>query len=508
MKDGTWKVQSPAPFENERFGRDVVLLDDLMLVGSINGVTWPEGVDGQAVLFQFIDGDWQPIRIFNEGADETFGWSVDMDADRIVISSPYEQGNIGNNNGAVYVYDRIEDATWELDGVIYAGAGNSSPAFGNDLALDGSFLAIGEPYHDAASGGVGAEGRVQIWRLGPNGAYAQLQAIEPTIAQSGRMFGYSVALEGDTLVVGGPSNYFNGIEDGGRAWIFQKDGDFYEQEIRLEPTSPINSRDLFGISVAIDANRVAVGSPGRHVNGMERNGSVQLHINDGTGWTLEDELMAEDVFGILDFGMSVVLEGSRLAVGMPTDSQSGQRAGALVLFERQKAGWAQIARMVASDGQTEDQLGSRVGMSGNRVAGCAPRYGQFAGSVYIYDEDGGWQDEPGYAIVPTLFAGRISRFFSSRGARCLRVPGRPRWRLGCRGLVDRGSRGAGDLHPSPGRWGLGSDPDRAPRLPGVERERLSLCQPGGGPGQRHRRIPERVDSRPVRRLRGPVRSWK
>ncbi|MEE2719371.1 MAG: FG-GAP-like repeat-containing protein, partial [Planctomycetota bacterium] len=170
------------------------------------------------------------------------------------------------------------------------------------------------------------------------------------------------------------------------------------------PTSPVNSQDLFGISVSIDDNRVAVGRPGKHVNGMQRNGCVQLHINDGTGWALEEEVVPESVFGILDFGNSVVLEGSRLAVGMPADSQAGQRAGALVVFERQKAGWAQIARMVASDGQTEDQLGIQVGMSGNRVAGSAPRYGQHPGSVYIYDEDGGWQDEPGYAIVPTLFA--------------------------------------------------------------------------------------------------------
>ena len=50
LEDGSWKVQSPAPFENERFGKDVVLLDDLMLVGSCNSAG--EGVNGQAVLFQ------------------------------------------------------------------------------------------------------------------------------------------------------------------------------------------------------------------------------------------------------------------------------------------------------------------------------------------------------------------------------------------------------------------------------------------------------------------------
>ena len=378
------------------------MVDDLLLVGSPREFARGDG-EGQAVLYQFSEGDWHRIQSFNDSASWSFGTTVDMDAQRIVISSPAESNGTGDF-GAVYVY--VQGATkWELDGVVQAGAGSYLGQFGLALSLDGSFLAVGEPAWDESSGG--NEGRAHIWRLGANGAYAQLQTVEPDQSERGRGFGWSLELEGDVLAVGGPSIYGGAIDDGGRAWIFRKNGDYYEQDARLEAPAPmVDEQELFGYSIALDGTRVVIGRPGKDLDATHpSHGSVHLYLDDGTSWLHEQELIADEL-GAQRLGTSVDVSAGRVVAGMPGDGGYGADSGAVAIFERTKVEWEQAARISAMDGQERAEFGHSVSMSGERVAVGSPSFDGETSSraAYIYDSTDGWQQQPEETVVPTLFA--------------------------------------------------------------------------------------------------------
>ncbi|MDG2199981.1 MAG: FG-GAP-like repeat-containing protein [Phycisphaerales bacterium] len=402
LEDGSWRVNEGLSSTYEYFGQSTAMVDDLLLVGSPREFARGDG-EGQAVLYQFSDGDWHRIQSFSDSASWSFGTTVDMDAQRIVISSPAESNGTGDF-GAVYVY--VQGATkWELDGVVQAGAGSYLGQFGLAVSLDGSFLAVGEPAWDESSGG--NEGRAHIWRLGANGAYAQLQTVEPDQSERGRGFGWSLELEGDVLAVGGPSIYGGAIDDGGRAWIFRKNGDYYEQDARLEAPAPmVDEQELFGYSIALDGTRVAIGRPGKDLDATHpSHGSVHLYLDDGTSWLHEQEMIADEL-GAQRLGTSVDVSAGRVVAGMPGDGGYGADSGAVAIFERTKVEWEQAARISAMDGQERAEFGHSVCMSGERVAVGAPSFDGETSirAAYIYDSTDGWQQQPEGTVVPTLFA--------------------------------------------------------------------------------------------------------
>lgn len=401
LEDGSFRLtESGATYQT--YGQSVAMVDDLLLVGSPRQIGRGDG-EGQAILYQFIDGDWQRIQTFMDSASWSFGTSVDMDADRIVISSPAEDN--GNNSfGAVYVYVRGVDA-WTFDGIVQAEANSGIAQFGLSISVDGSFLAVGEPAWDDSSGG--DEGRASIWRLGVNGSYFMLQTVEPDQSLRGRGFGWSIELEGNVLAVGGPSLGAFAVDDGGRAWIFRKSTDFYEQESELAAPDAVSDEDEhFGYSVALDGTRVLVGRPGRSLGASQPDaGSLELFVDDGTGWVHEQQLTPQEP-GPQRLGTGIDIAGGRLVAGMPGDAEAGEDAGAVAIYERLKTGWEPTARIVALDGQQGAEFGHAVSMDGERVAVGAPSFeGQSSSrAVYIYDSVDGWQYIPPDPEVPTLFA--------------------------------------------------------------------------------------------------------
>ncbi|HHN78503.1 MAG TPA: hypothetical protein ENK11_07515, partial [Phycisphaerales bacterium] len=185
-------------------------------------------------------------------------------------------------------------------------------------------------------------------------------------------FGYSIDIDGPRVAVGA---IFGGT--GGAAYVF--DAATGTQTAELVPADGV-SGDAFGTSIAIDGGFVAVGSPGHDASA----GSVYIFDAD-TGAQIA-ELVAGDRVAGDNFGTSVAMAGGFVAVGAPFDGDMGFFSGAVYVFET--ATWTQVGKFVPADGESGDRLGVSVAIDGGRIAAGAyldDDAGNNTGAAYVFD---------------------------------------------------------------------------------------------------------------------------
>jgi len=210
-------------------------------------------------------------------------------------------------------------------------------------------------------------------------------------AAAGDQFGRSVAISGNTAIVGAIRDD-DGGNASGSAYIFDFDGGAWTQTAKLT-ASDAAAGDLFGGSVAISGNTVIVGSSGDNSN----SGSAYIFEKPGTGWVDANEdakLTASDAAKSDQFGFSVVISGDTAIVGAIGDDGVVGDSGTAYIFEKPGTGWVNAnedAKIIASDGAKDDQFGRSVAISGNTaIVGAifADEVGSNSGSAYIFDFDG------------------------------------------------------------------------------------------------------------------------
>jgi hypothetical protein len=236
--------------------------------------------------------------------------------------------------------------------------------------------------------------------------------------------GFGVALSGDgnTMVVGAPhedggsrgvngNQNDNSVDGSGAAYVFVLNGSNWVQQAYLKASNPSMSAE-FGHAVAIsaDGNTVVVSafwdpSSATGVNGNQADesipqaGAAYVFTRRGTTWSQQAYLKASntgeagtaDTFADGDqFGFSVAIsdDGNTVAVGAHSEDSAGinnnqadnsmQLAGAVYVFNRTGASWAQTAFLKAPNAEEGDMFGYSVALSadGRTIA------------IGAFDEDG------------------------------------------------------------------------------------------------------------------------
>jgi len=210
------------------------------------------------------------------------------------------------------------------------------------------------------------------------------------------VFGNSVAISGDTMVVGADG------DDGrrGSAYVFVRSGGTWTQQSKLTASDGA-ANDLFGSSVAVSGDTVVVGA---YSDDM-RQGSAYVFVKPGGGWSdmtqtakLTESHRAEGEI----FGWSVAVSGDTVVVGAPADGIGVENPQGAYVFVKPGGGWSDMtetAKLTASDGYVFDFFGASVAASGNTVVvgasddaigpNIGPNSGQ--GSVYVFVKPGGGQ---------------------------------------------------------------------------------------------------------------------
>jgi hypothetical protein len=201
----------------------------------------------------------------------------------------------------------------------------------------------------------------------------------------GDLFGFSVHMSGDTLVVGAPFDQDQGAETGA-AYIFEVDGTSWSQVAKLTTTNS-GPGDRSGFDVWVSGNTAFFTTPRDGGN----SGAAYLFENDGSGWSEIQKLVPSDPQGNGDFGQFLSLSGDTLLIGSGGKSDLGDRSGAAYVFEDSGSRWAEVVKLLPLDGSAGDQFGSSGSVVGDvAVIGAPSGHAPIdtPGAVYVYNYDG------------------------------------------------------------------------------------------------------------------------
>ncbi len=261
--------------------------------------------------------------------------------------------------------------------------------FGSAVDTDGTTLVVGAPGFPGAAGN--GSGAVFIYIRSASG-WTQQQQIEASDAAAFDGFGTSVAVDGDRLIVGSPFDDTLAGVDAGSAYVFERTGSTWTQEQKLEDITP-NAGNEFGTAVDISGTTAAVGAPGDR-SGTFDSGTVSVFTRSGTTWSLQATLVATDNATGDAFGSAVVLEGDTALVGAP-DKAGGPfvlGAGAAYVFTRSASLWSQDQKLLPGNVGTDSHFGISIDLSGDQLIVGADmddnNVGQNVGGAFVYEGGG------------------------------------------------------------------------------------------------------------------------
>jgi len=304
------------------------------------------------------------------------GYSLSMDADRIVAGAWLDSEQLGLNAGAAYLLARVGGA-WTVEQKLLAPDAEPGDQIGFSVDIAGGRIVLGAPRDNDQGSEAGC---VHVFEHDGTAwvREAKLYAASP---QSHDFVGTSAAVDGDTVAAGA---YLGGGTTGtgpGQAHVFVHDGSAWTYQALLVDSDGV-AGDRFGDAIDIDGNTIAVGAPGFHAN------AVFVYVRTGTSWSQEAVVRPDDLFGGDALGFSVALDGDTLVVGAPENGLQGYNSGAAYVFVRRGTTWTQQARLWRSDAASSDRFGTSVAVRGDVALVGAVGDEAFSGAAYRFERTG------------------------------------------------------------------------------------------------------------------------
>jgi hypothetical protein len=364
------------------FGSAIAIFNDTLVVGA-PGVNTSSGA---AYVFFRTAGTWLEQAKIEAGNSlpifAAFGSAVAISGDTIVIGVPYDGPSQGFRPGSAYVFVR-NGATWFEEQVLTASEGEDSDEFGRSVAVSGDVIMIGAPHHEHSGSTAGA-----AYVFMRNGAaWSESQILVSSDLAPGDSFGGAVAMSEDTVVIGASRDDQGNKSDSGSAYVFVRNGATWVEQQKLKTKS--GSYDYFGTSVAIDGDTCLLGAPGEDKGGVDV-GSSYVFIRNGTTWSEQQEVSTSNLQGLDKFGTSVAVSGNLAVIGAHRDDSPGSMDhGSAYLYARSGTIWIEQAELLASDGDEGDLFGVAACVLGDTaiIAANSDEYSPlliFAGSAYVF----------------------------------------------------------------------------------------------------------------------------
>lgn len=351
-----FEFEPAVPFTSARFGQSLDMDDGLAIVGA------PENSEiaiagGAAYVFaRQPDGTWDQefqFTVSNAGSLQRLGTHVAISDGRVAISAPVAEQR-------VEIYQRTAPGVWVPDGVLQAPT-TDVVGFGTSIALDGDRLAIGS----TGSGFFGfGPGRAFVYERQGAGSWQLISTIESLPGGNFQSFASEMRIDGDRLAIGSSGDASLGITGVGAVYMVERqtNGTWVTTDVVREPV--IEDSGRFGSSVALDGDRLIVGTFGADLTGPNM-GEVHVFTRqpDAT-WLHEVEFTASDVADSDSFGETLAVHDGHLVVGAAGAESNGIGAGVAYLFVRRTDGtWFESARIELEDAVAGDGLGSGVSTS-------------------------------------------------------------------------------------------------------------------------------------------------
>ena len=290
------------------------------------------------------------------------------------------------SDAGVYVYVRSGNS-WSQQTLLIPSDGLSGCPFPRPVAVEGDTVVVG--CSSTTINGNTNQGAAYVFvRSGT--MWTQQQRLTASDGTAQDSFGNRVAISGETIIVGAPQDSIGANTFQGSAYIFVRNGSVWTEQTKLlaEDGAANNS---FGFAVAIDGN-TAVVSRLRRTNASIINPAVYVFVRNGSTWQQQQRLSvcepsASDFCNFGRYGIAV--KGDILAVGndfLNVGANTGQ--GGVYIFSRSGSTWTQQPRLTAADGLSNDYFGAAVGISGQTLVVGANADLGVPGKAYIYNQSG------------------------------------------------------------------------------------------------------------------------
>lgn len=313
-------------------------------------------------------------------AGDALGYGVAISGDTAVVGSSFINGGTNGNRSLACVFTR-SGTTWTQQAKLMAAGSQANDNFGGSVAISGDTIVIGSNLDDVGTNVDQGSAYVftrngTIWR--------QQQQLTASDGAAMDNFGFSVAITDETIVVGSPGS----TPITGSAYIFTRSGTAWTQRAKLTASDGAAS-NRFGYSVAISGETIVSGALG--ANGGV--GAAYVFTGSGANWAQQTKLVAADSAAGDFFGISAAISGDTIAVGASFKTVgSNDLQGAAYAFTRSGATWTQQAKLTALDGEPFDDFGWSIAISVNTiVVGAdfdAVGANDLQGSAYIFRRNG------------------------------------------------------------------------------------------------------------------------
>lgn len=340
---------------------------------------------GSAYVFVRAAGTWSlqaKLTASDAQAGDRFGWAVTVSGDSAVIGAPFEDESISNQDtGSAYVFVR-SDNNWVQQQKLRAsdvGGATRFDLFGASVASDNDTTIIGAWKHVAqtVSGTLDAAGAAYVF-MRTQGSWSEQQKLMASDAAEFDIFGRSVAVSGDTAIVGAPFLGSDmGNRDAGAAYVFMRNVATWSETQKLMASDAAAQVHLGG-SVAVSGDTAVIGAYGDN----NRTGAAYVFVHSAGSWSEQQKLTASDAMANGLFGGSVALDGDTALIGTYGDTT---RAGAAYLFGRSAGSWSEQQELTASDAVANGLFGGSVALDGAVAAIGAIGHENNKGAVYIID---------------------------------------------------------------------------------------------------------------------------
>lgn len=390
------ELQSSQTSVGSRFGNSVAISGDIAVVGSYRLTQSGVRSAGSAFVFERGQHDlWQQVAVLHGdlNSDDTssaFGWSVAIDGNTVVVGAIRDRDR-GYEAGAAYVFakDSGGPGAWGRVAKIYGSDTNGGDNFGRSVAIDGDTIVVGASIAAAVGS---ASGAAYVFQRNQGGDenWGQVKRLLGSTQSAGDRFGQSISISGDTIAVGAFKNDDLAL-DAGAVFLFDRNeggsGNWGQTSVVYSDSA--TPADFFGYSISLAGSVLAVGAPQADEAEKNQSGAVFVFDREQSGdrlWQQTERLLATNSAAGDRLGWSVANDGTRIVSGAIQADIGGDNSGIAYVFERDEDDWKRPYALVNEHVSYADEFGVSVSISGDfALVGSWLDSNANTGSAYIFD---------------------------------------------------------------------------------------------------------------------------
>ena len=331
------------------------------------------------------------VTAFDGGVFQNHGRAVAISGDTALVGAHWDNDQ-GTQSGSAYVYQREPglEGSWVFAQKLLASDGGGSEHFGRSVAIDGNTIMVGalNHLHDADGG----NGAVYVFKYDPDTSrWIERQELVASDGAIGDGFGVSVSISGDVALIGAPSDDDDGFASGS-VYVFRfdpKTSQWIEGQ-KLTASDAMTS-DGFGGSVALAGDLAVIGTPGQDGVEEETGAAYVFRFDsDSATWIEQAKVFASDGTVLDRFGWSVAVSPDSIGVAIVGARLDGAGSAYVFRYDPKSSTWFEEQKLVPSGGSPE-QFGRAVAMDGDTALIGSPfadAVGYSSGAAYVFRYDG------------------------------------------------------------------------------------------------------------------------